>query len=204
MDDVVNSLHSPSRPRQIVIYPVFWECWRLMTVWWIILLEVPSAEESSAIQGHPFLPRGCYRCCHLADKSCLTLCDPTDCSVPGSSVHGISQTKILECVAISFFRGSSQSRDQTHVSCIGRQILYHWTSGEAPPSLHPTTGQCQVPKDQCLCLNPRQCKGSSLLQGFLWDQPKGSSQLITAQLLSLLSYHSFALPQDIDDKDTPL
>ena len=43
-----------------------------------------------------------------------------------------------------------------------------------------------------------------MLQSFLWDQPKGSSQLITAQLLSLLSYHSFALPQDIDDKDTPL
>ena len=103
---------SPSRPRQILISPVFWECWRLMTLRWIILLEVPSAEESSAIQGHPFLPRGCYCCCHLADKSCLTLCDPTDCSVPGSSVHGISQTKILEWVAISFFRGSSQSRDQ--------------------------------------------------------------------------------------------
>ena len=43
---------------------------------------------------------------------------------PGSTVYGISQTRILEWVAISFSRGSSQFRDLTHVSCIGRQILY--------------------------------------------------------------------------------
>ena len=40
-----------------------------------------------------------------------TLCNPKDCSLPGSSVHGIFQARILEWVAISFFRGSSQSRD---------------------------------------------------------------------------------------------
>ena len=44
-------------------------------------------------------------------------CDPMYCSPPGSSVHGISQAGILERVAISFFRGSSWPRDQTHVSC---------------------------------------------------------------------------------------
>ena len=38
---------------------------------------------------------------------CLTLCDPVDCSSPGSSVHGILQARILECIAISFSRGSS-------------------------------------------------------------------------------------------------
>ena len=48
-------------------------------------------------------------------------------NLPGSSVHGILQARILEWVAISYSRGSSQPRDQTHVSCasgIGRQILY--------------------------------------------------------------------------------
>ena len=55
-------------------------------------------------------------------------CDPTDCSLPGSSVHGISQARILEWVAISFFRQSSWLRDQTQVSGIGRWILYHWTT----------------------------------------------------------------------------
>ena len=43
----------------------------------------------------------------LVIQSCLTLCDPMDCSPPGSSVHGIPQARILEWVAISFSRGSS-------------------------------------------------------------------------------------------------
>ena len=58
----------------------------------------------------------------------LTLCDPTDCSPPGSSVHGIPQARILGWLAISFTRGSSLPRDWTwvsYVSCISRQILYH-------------------------------------------------------------------------------
>ena len=68
----------------------------------------------------------------LVAKSCLTFCDPMDCSHPGFSVHGISQARILEQVAISSSRGLSQSRDRTHVSCvfcIGRQILY-WATWE--------------------------------------------------------------------------
>ena len=56
-------------------------------------------------------------------KSCPTLCDPMDCSVPGSSVHGICQARILEWVAISFSRGCSQSRDRTQVSrIVGRRF----------------------------------------------------------------------------------
>ena len=56
-------------------------------------------------------------------QSCLTLCDPMDCSPPGSSVHGISQERVLEWVAISFSRGSSQLRDQTQVSrIVGRRF----------------------------------------------------------------------------------
>ena len=51
-------------------------------------------------------------------KLCPTLCDPMDCSLPGFSVHGTFQTRILEWVAISFSRGSSQPRDQTRVSRI--------------------------------------------------------------------------------------
>ena len=46
----------------------------------------------------------------LVTQSCLTLCDPTDCSLPGSPVHTILQARILECVATSFSRGSSFSR----------------------------------------------------------------------------------------------
>ena len=56
-------------------------------------------------------------------KSFQTICYPIYCSLPGSSVCGISQARILEWVAISFSRGSSWPRDQTHVSCFGRQIF---------------------------------------------------------------------------------
>ena len=52
-------------------------------------------------------------------QSCLTLCDPVDCSPPGFSVHGILQARILKWVTISFSRGSSQPRDRTQVSRIG-------------------------------------------------------------------------------------
>ena len=54
-----------------------------------------------------------------------------DYSPPGSSVHGISQARILEWVVIPFSRGSSWLRDRTRVSCVGRQILYHWATREA-------------------------------------------------------------------------
>ena len=57
-------------------------------------------------------------------QSCLpTLCDPLDCSSPGSSVHGIFQARILECTAISFSSRSSWPRDQTHVSCQNQETL---------------------------------------------------------------------------------
>jgi len=53
----------------------------------------------------------------------LTLCNPMDCSLPASSVHGISQTRILEWVAVSFSRGSSRPRDWTRVSCIAGRFF---------------------------------------------------------------------------------
>ena len=58
-------------------------------------------------------------------QSCPTLCDPMDCRLSSSSVHGILQARVLEWVAISFFRGSSGPRDRLSFFCIGRQILYH-------------------------------------------------------------------------------
>ena len=54
---------------------------------------------------------------------------------PGSSFCGILQVRILEWVAISFFSGSSGLRDQTHIACIGKQILYPLATREAPYQL---------------------------------------------------------------------
>ena len=59
-------------------------------------------------------------------QSCPNLCDPVDCSLPGSSDHGILQARILEWVAISFSRGSSQPRDRTQVSSIAGRCFNLW------------------------------------------------------------------------------
>ena len=71
------------------------------------------------------------RCC-LVTELYLTLCDSMDCSPPGSSVHGVFQARILDLVATSFSRRSSQPRNRTHVSSTGGRILYHWAFWEAP------------------------------------------------------------------------
>ena len=62
--------------------------------------------------------------CAKSLQLCLILCDSVDCSPPGSAVHGVLQARILEWGAVSFSRGSSQARNGTQVSCIGRQIVF--------------------------------------------------------------------------------
>ena len=63
---------------------------------------------------------------------CLTLFDPVDCRPPGSSIHGISQARILEWVAISFSRGSCRPKDRTRVSRIADRRLNLWATTEDP------------------------------------------------------------------------
>ena len=70
--------------------------------------------------------------------SCWAVSDsfetPMDCSLPGSSVHGVLQARILRWIAIFFSRESSQPKNQTlvsYVSCVARQILYQWATWEA-------------------------------------------------------------------------
>ena len=65
-------------------------------------------------------------------QSCQTLCNPMDCSPPGSSVHGILQARILVWIAFLFSRGSSQPRDQTQVSCIAGRFFTIWATRESP------------------------------------------------------------------------
>ena len=62
-------------------------------------------------------------CVCVVTQSCLTLCDPMDCNPPGSSVHGILQARILECVAMPFSKGSSRLRNRTQVSCLQTDSL---------------------------------------------------------------------------------
>ena len=66
----------------------------------------------------------------LVVQSCPTLCDPMYCSLPGSSVHGIFQARILEWIAISFYRGSSRPRNGTQVSRIVSRRFTVWATRE--------------------------------------------------------------------------
>ena len=103
--------------------------------------EIPWTEETGGLQS-----MGSQRVSHdLAIKqqhakllqSCLTLCDPTDSSLPVSSVHGILQARILEWVAMPSSRGSFWPRDRTHF------CLLHWQVGSlplAPPGGPPNSG----------------------------------------------------------------
>ena len=64
-------------------------------------------------------------------QSCPTLFNPMDCSLPGSSLHGILQARVLEWVAISFSRGTSQPRDQTWVSRIPGRCSNLWATRDS-------------------------------------------------------------------------
>ena len=76
-----------------------------------------------------------YSCMCLVVQLWLTLCNHMDWNPPGSSVHGILQARILEWVAISSSRESSQPRDRTHVSCVSciAEILYPLSHLGSPP-----------------------------------------------------------------------
>ena len=75
---------------------------------------------------------------------CPTLCDPMDCSLPGSSVHRIFQARVLEWVAISFSRGSSRPRDQTQVSHVAGRRFTIWATRKAPNQMW-----CHNPSTLC-------------------------------------------------------
>ena len=70
--------------------------------------------------------------CVLVTQSCLTLCNSMDYSLPGSSVHGILQARILGWIALLFTRGLSQPRDQTRISRIAGRFLYHLRQQGSP------------------------------------------------------------------------
>ena len=82
-------------------------------------------------------------CVRLVTQMCLTLCHPMDCSSPGSSVHGILQARILEWVAISFFRGSSWPRNGT-----GSPVLKAYPLPSEPPGRPQDTLLRSIQKDQ--------------------------------------------------------
>ena len=101
-------------------------------------LHIPSECHSSPVFGEYYFCAfySCWAhvfcvCCAKSLQSCLTLCDPMDCSSPGSSVHGILQARILEWVAMPPSRGPSRSSDRTHLLC-----LLNWQVDSLPLMPH--------------------------------------------------------------------
>ena len=108
----------------------------------------------------------------LVAQLCLTLCDPMDCSPPGSSVHGIFQARILEWVAISFSRGSSRPRDQTRVSHVAGRHFTIWATREVKG--------CWAPKNWCFwtVVLEKTLESSLDSKEFKLINPKGSQPWI--------------------------
>ena len=191
------SLTITSRPNSLDLVPCkvsssyFWENLRFTDIPWVFFLSPVCVCVCACMRAHPQL--------------CPTLCNPMDCHPPGSSVHGISQARILEWVAISSSRGSSQPRDGTHISCtscISRDSL-QLCPGKPPfePLVDVSSLQSQAtagfihaidaghPPWEHSCPKavpkwyPSQCQGQASLLEFpyikatLWDTPLSHSVL---------------------------
>ena len=127
-------------------------------------------------------------CCCLIAKLCLTLCDPTYHSPPGSSVHGISQARILKWVAISYSRGSSWPKDQICVSCIGRWILTSEPPGKPKITLAESVTIFSLPNPRNIILLLSYFFPSfSQLNTWLHRPPSHLNMISQSQLLSLKS-----------------
>ena len=99
---------------------------RLLATSWMAAYQAPPSMGFSRQEYWSGVPLPSLRTNAAAAKSlqsCSTLCDPIDGSLPGSSVHGILQARILKWVAISFSRGSSRPRDETQVSRIAGRLF---------------------------------------------------------------------------------
>ena len=99
--------------------------WLLMRTVIMVIWENGLFRESAVRRGQILTAKS------LVTQSCPTLCNPMDCNLPGSSHHGIFQKRVLEWVAISFSRGSSQPRNQTWVSCFAGRYFIIWAIREA-------------------------------------------------------------------------
>ena len=118
----VRNLHKPYLKTELS------KCWYLLPMF----LKLISGSESSETLWSDSWPHLLELLKVKITQSCLTLWDPTDCSIPGSSIHGIFQARVLEWVAIPFSRGSSWPRDHTQISRIVGRAFTIWTPREVP------------------------------------------------------------------------
>ena len=117
-------------------------------------------------------------CVCVLTQSCLPLCDPMDCSPPGSSVHGILQARILEWVAIPFTKGSSQSRDQTRVSCTPGRFFTVYQNHLGPSFIH--TGASLVAQ----LVKNLPAMWETWVQSLCWEYPLKKGKVTHSSILA--------------------
>ena len=106
--------------------------------------------------------------------SCPTLCDPMDYSLPGSAVHGIFQAIVLEWIAISFSRGSSQTRDWTQVSCIVDRHFTVWATRKVVDTYNGILSSLKKEEVSNMCYNKNEPWGHYAE----WNKPVTKRQML--------------------------
>ena len=124
-------------------------------------------------------------------QSCPTLCDRIDCSPPGSSIHGIFQTRVLDWVAISFSRGSSWPRDWTQVSHVAGRRFTVWATREAH------SGIWEAQNSLRKILAPLLALLQTLSQAPPWDVGLPPSKNKTTSLICVTASYSAYWPSSI-------
>ena len=134
---------------KVKILIIILSCRPNLTIRFFFLLRVKVYLHFSFFCSHSKVLLWACMCMCLVAQSCLTLCDPMDCSPPGSSIHGILQARILEWVAMPCSRRSYQPRDQTTVFCTAGRFFISWATRETrmhqlkptsqPMGINPTT-----------------------------------------------------------------
>ena len=131
-----------------------WEAEVQQNLWKVFPLDTHKERMGWKWRESPYSVRSCAMCARvcLVTQSCPTLCNPVDGSPPGSSVRGVSQTRVLEWIVISFSRESSQPRDWTcvsSVSCIATGFFAHEPSEK--PNEEGTNGVCEFRQSTYQC-----------------------------------------------------
>ena len=121
-------------------------------------------------------------------KNVQLSCDPMDCSLPGSSIHGISQARILEGVATSSSRGIFPTQGSNPGCLHCRRILYRWVTWEALDRGHACMRVCAKSLQSCLILWDAKTPPGSWSMGFSRQEPGvGCHALLRPEPVSLMS-----------------
>ena len=150
----LNSCHSHHQLALFVVLEVLQDCPHLiafsLALLWTWNAPAPGLVVYCSLGNKDFFKiEVCV--CAKSLQLCLSLCNPMDCSPPGSFVHGVSWARILEWVTIFFSRGSSQPKDRTCVSCLAGGYFTTEPHGKprktmSPPAIIPVYGALTLEK----------------------------------------------------------